>query len=230
VQAKEMQENHNGQLTNKTEQPPESNKNTDHRSKANNNKQGSDQPARSQNIEINIEKILQIQKVLQKINKNFRVFTLNYGIKTLRLFSNQENYEFESDNNEMIQNVIQYCEDWWNIIREPQVSALLIKCQRILSNQHIQINLKKSFIYQLIFFTITGYLMSCAQYQFHKQLKTISERSYFNFLLLCKILVEKFPQETLHKNVWANQLSQIFENNNEFNEELAQLEKECLAK
>lgn len=145
------------------------------------------------------------------------MFTLNYGVKNLRILTNQENYEFESDNNEMIQNVIQYCEDWWNIIREPQVSSLLIKCQRILSNQHIQINLKKSFVYQLVFFTITGYLMSCAQYQFHKQLKTLSERCYFNFLLLCKILVEKFPQETLHKNVWANQLSQIFENNHEFN-------------
>lgn len=72
--------------------------------------------------------------------------------------------------------------------------------------------------------------MSCAQYQFHKQLKIVSERCYFNFLLLCKILVEKFPQETLHKNVWANQLSQIFESNNDFNEEMAHLEKECIAK
>ena len=130
----------------------------------------------------------------------------------------------------MIQNVIQYCEDWWNIIREPQVSALLIKCQRILSNQHIQINLKKSFVYQLIFFTITGYLMSCAQYQFQKQLKIISERCYFNFLLLCKILVEKFPPETLQKNVWANQLSQIFQTNLEFREEMDKLEMDCIAK
>jgi hypothetical protein len=61
-------------------------------------------------------------------------------------------------------------------------------------------------IYQLLFFSLTGYLYSQQQYQFAEILTEISYYSHLNFSVMCLILIEKFPEEIIEKNAWANKL------------------------
>ena len=79
-------------------------------------------------------------------------------------------------------------------------------------------NLKKSFVYQLILFTLSGYLISCNQFKFNEELSQISKLSHWNFLVLCHILVEKFPPQAIERNVWANKLVQLLQKYSNFSE------------
>lgn len=72
--------------------------------------------------------------------------------------------KFEKINIDRLQDIIRFCEEYWDIIREPTVCEQLTKCQKILSNRKIQQNLKEALILQLITFSVTGFLFSCGLY------------------------------------------------------------------
>ena len=75
-------------------------------------------------------------------------------------------------------------------------------------------------MFQLIFFTITGYLMSCGQFSYIKELRNIAKGCLSNYQVMCQILIEKFPHELVKKNAWANKLMKILVENKDFQSEL----------
>jgi hypothetical protein len=68
-------------------------------------------------------------------------------------------------------------------------------------------------IYQLMFFSLTGYLYSQQQYQFADILTELAYYNHLNFSVMCLILVEKFPEEIIKRNAWANKLQQELHKN-----------------
>lgn len=66
----------------------------------------------------------------------------------------------------------------------------------------------------MLFFSMSGFLVSCQQYQFIDNLKEIAYKSLQNFLLLARILVDKFPAKTVERNAWAQQLESILHDSN----------------
>lgn len=68
--------------------------------------------------------------------------------------------------------------------------------------------MRKALIYQLLFFSCTGYFYSQEQFQFAEILTELAYYTYLNFSVLSLILVEKFPQEIIEKNTYAHKLSE----------------------
>jgi hypothetical protein len=105
--------------------------------------------------------------------------------------------KFERINEDRLHSSVNLCEEWWNIIREPTVSQQLNKSIKILSHVKIQNGLRKSMVYQLLFFSLTGFFYSQQQYQFADILTELAYYSHLNFSVMCQILVEKFPEEIM---------------------------------
>lgn len=94
-------------------------------------------PKSNNNIEINIEKILQIIQLLEGImNSQQNLILVNDFRHTLKQNKDYQ-AKFERINEERLHSTVNLCEEWWNVIREPTVSQQLNKSIKILS--HVKI-------------------------------------------------------------------------------------------
>jgi len=75
-------------------------------------------------------------------------------------------------------------------------------------------------IYQLVFFSLTGYLVCFEETQWTQKLFDFGRCCHLNFLILCDILIEKFPAKTITRNVWANKLQLLLKEDTVFNSQL----------
>lgn len=79
-------------------------------------------PKSNNNIEINIEKILQIIQLLEGI-MNSQQNLIQAGDARQTVKQNKDfQAKFERINEDTLHSTVNLCEEWWNIIREPTVS------------------------------------------------------------------------------------------------------------
>eukprot|EP00347_Sterkiella_histriomuscorum_P008362 403345391 len=103
--------------------------------------------------------------------------------------------------------IIELCEDWWELLRQ---EASLFEVYKIFKDEQTQKNLRKSLIIQMIVVSLLGYLLSQEEHQnFIAYFRNLSLYMHQNFLILVQYIMDRFPQEMIPANVWAEQLNKV---------------------